>query len=707
TAQAAELAINPATDTALAGGTLTVTRFTVAAGRTVTVNGDLILNVDATVQIDGTLQGNCVAITLDAQQTVTVTGTINSNCTNPAVDDKKLTIIGRGGYTFAGATILSSGDLEVTNDPTLTDLDFPGAPAFRAPRARAAANPVCIVNTASYAPPTMPVDKTRAPDGAPGGRNGGDGKDGKTYTLRCRGDMALGPNVSITGQHGGNGGKGEDTDDADLTVTAGDGGEGGKIRAEATGEMVVRGPNVQMTSGNGGNGGAATATATENDAGAKAPSATSRGGDGGEPGLAAIVGQQGLDIDEIKFVIGNGGAGGDATATGADGADGTATKAAQHGGDADAEAGDGGDTPSSKLKRSGNIIGPNVVEVTGANGGAGSMATSDAGDGGDATDMMFPDGGDGGDNRTIAGDGGDSELRDLVGNLVGADGNGGTASAKDGNGGNGWNDCGNPVKPGGDGGEGGSLTETVGVGGGGMNKGTDGDAKYENVGNGGDGGDGEDPGTKGGAGGKSVTGNEIPMGTNFDPGEDGSPCPIKVTGNTSISFMHIVGQSPCPQFLGTFAIENQTDEAITITFMKPSPIDIVGPSTIPPGGTAVYSVFFNCSQAASFTGEIIITATAGTRTQEVTIPVDGQIKAQFVTLAQALGPFAAGTKIPLTAITGGVVASPDVCLTDHLHASSPSGIIISSGSMTFGPFPDPNPSACGYGAVTTEVIPAT
>ncbi len=67
-----------------------------------------------------------------------------------------------------------------------------------------------------------------------------------------------------------------------------------------------------------------------------------------------------------------------------------------------------------------------------------------------------------------------------------------------------------------------------------------------------------------------------------------------------------------------------------------------------------------------------------------------------VVLATPVGAFPAGTKIELSRIAGGTVSGPDVgCSDRHLHSGG--GITIDGQ----GPFPDPNPTGCGYGAIVT------
>ncbi len=70
-----------------------------------------------------------------------------------------------------------------------------------------------------------------------------------------------------------------------------------------------------------------------------------------------------------------------------------------------------------------------------------------------------------------------------------------------------------------------------------------------------------------------------------------------------------------------------------------------------------------------------------------------------VILRETLTPeLTAGTFVALDRIQGAHVADPDVCATIHLHSVSPGGILIDGQ----GPYPDTDPSGCGYGAVVTR-----
>ena len=89
-------------------------------------------------------------------------------------------------------------------------------------------------------------------------------------------------------------------------------------------------------------------------------------------------------------------------------------------------------------------------------------------------------------------------------------------------------------------------------------------------------------------------------------------------------------------------------------------------------------------------------AQAGEATQSVEVPVEVNILHQGIVLANATGPFAAGTFISLNRISYGGLSGPDVgCQGDHIH-----GVIFIDG---LGPYGDPDPPGCGHGAVSFQV----
>lgn len=546
-----EVVIQVGQDTTFQGGTVRVNRLIIPAGRTVTVANHLVLEADSTVTIAGTLRGNCAAIVINGAQAVQVSGTIDNACAAPPADPPGLTLVAKGGYDLTTATLRSTGDIDVTNDPTLTDADFLPGPAPASSRA-ALAGVICGVNSLT------------APAAANGtdGTTGTPGKDGRTWYLRCRGDLSIGGTVA--GQDGGHGGHGTDSQAGAANATGGRGGDGGRLVVKATG-IVALGPGSTLRSGRGGNGGDATATAQESDAGATAPSATALGGRGGSPGLIEVRGKAGIQVDgTARFELGVGGDGGDATATGADGKDATAGKAAQHGGNATATGGAGGTVGSDRLSSSGNVLGgPPVI---GGDGGAGGRATATAGTGGDSQLEALPNGGDGGRFAGTGGAGGDALARNLQNALFGEGGAGGAVALARGNGGTGWDDCGDPKKQGGKGGAGGSAAGGDGQGGTGLTNGAHGGITITDAGNGGQGGDGDPVGQGGAAGAETaLTARQGPpakVGRTFQPGAPGAPCGLPA-GKGALRFQAEGLPASVPTLLGVIKSGTTTVAQVT------------------------------------------------------------------------------------------------------------------------------------------------
>jgi hypothetical protein len=118
TATGDELLFQPPNDTSLAG-TVSVTRFIIPAGRTVTATGPLVIDSDSTVSIDGTLRGDCVSILIKGRETVTISGALDNSCIAESLNPPNLRIVAAVGYSFENADLTSSGDIIVTNDSTI------------------------------------------------------------------------------------------------------------------------------------------------------------------------------------------------------------------------------------------------------------------------------------------------------------------------------------------------------------------------------------------------------------------------------------------------------------------------------------------------------------------------------------------------------------------------------------------------------------
>ena len=509
-------------------GTVNVNNLTIPAGVTVNVTGNLALNAAGAVNIAGMLTGDCKTIAIVASGRLDVAGTINNQCSNAGdADPPSLTLVGYGGYRYNGnGTVTTSGDLLVTNNASL-------------PRTAVAGDQPSMLQVGGAVPlKALGIDYdcesngrewTKAParsqDGRDGGVKGDPGKKGKQRTLSCAGN-GLVNNSSVFGQDGGNGGLGTDARNVDTRAEGGVGGIGGELLVHVTGQLDFAGTNV-LNGGNGGPGGIATATALANAAGGSAPSATAIGARGGDSGTITVRAGAGITVSgTLALNVGQGGSGGNGTATGAEGANSTAVKPAQIGGFANSTGGDGGQSPSLQLTANGAVPGLANVIVTGGNGGNAGHSDSTGGKGGDGVVLPNIDGGDGGAVIARGGKGGDAGVRNLAGALVGTGGIGGNATFRRGLGGLGYNDCAPPLTKGGNGGAGGMALGGSRGGGSGLTPGAGGLTREIIVGNGGNGGHGLGPGDGGLAGNNGIVGVGAPNITPpvFTPGAKGRGC---------------------------------------------------------------------------------------------------------------------------------------------------------------------------------------
>ena len=317
-------------------GTLNVERVHIPAGVTVTATAALRLNVTGDVEVAGTLAGDCTEIVIAGQADATITGAVRNVCSTEVPEPGILVLAAAGEMTVNGALIESSSDITFANRPDqrLEEPVVPGSAALAPSSLRVlhasfvAGLPGLLTQGADEAPFTMSNTNTTggsvevSRDGPvfyDGGNRleGRRGRDGESETV-------VGPN--------------------DVTAQGGSAGGGGYVGTQAPVITVreIHGANV-MIGGDGGTGGAALAFA-ETAAGAKAPSATAMGGRGGPAGcvifntyVASVAGQEnGVHISGGHFQGGKAGAGGEASARGADGQPG------QVGGDATATGGNGG-----------------------------------------------------------------------------------------------------------------------------------------------------------------------------------------------------------------------------------------------------------------------------------------------------------------------------------------------------------------------------
>lgn len=560
------------------GGAQSTAEVMIPAGVTVTVTEDLVLTSNASVEIAGTLTGDCVGIDLSAATSLTVTGTIDNSCAAGSSTRPDVSLVTQGALTIEDATLTAAGSVLISNDESAA-----AAALGTALRAAAAPNP-CRFARSEFSI----FDNARA--GADGEPAGEDGSDGQSLHFRCSGDADFIAS-RVVGQGGGRGGDGTSSSDG-VQAVGGKGGNGSNITVEITGNLMLGSESfsgLTLLPGEGGRGGTATATG-------KNPSA--RGGDGGHIGTpTVIVGGNvtvfgdGLVID---YHLSDAGTGGLADAVADDGASATSTTAAEKGGTATAVGGKGGSLASaSTLNLIGGIIQAgsltNPANITlllsqqapggtplESKAGRGGVARVRPGKGGDGS-KEFPNGANGGDGFVTGGAGGDANILDNRGNVyVGTAGDGGQAQVLKGNGGSGASMCMLPIPgPGGTGGNGGIITGTSGAGGfrGASQEGVGGGVSLGSGLNGGNGGDGAGPGD-GGSGGNDdvlvVIGASEIIEPWKEPGAAGNPCEFAYDAGISVT-SDPNGHEPFVQLtsVGGLTVRFGADGAITITGSSP------------------------------------------------------------------------------------------------------------------------------------------
>jgi len=530
-------------DTDLSGEVL-VDELTIAEGVTVTATDSLVIDATGPIQILGTVAGDCVPLAIQGDTAVTIKGTIDNGCAQGETG-KDLYLAATGELTLEDAVVMSSGDILVTNDPTLTDDDFSqGGPVLaggRPDRAEGSDHSMVLSNT------VIAHAGSPSPEPAPGGLDGefgGDGQDGSPVRVRSWKNLLIGENVTLWAQDGGRGGHGTASSNMAAGASGGAGGDGGAVQLWALGRIDVSGGNNHIRSGSGGDGGAAVATGLPNDEGTEAPGAGAIGGQGGDSGFIDIRAPNGLNIGptgnaELRLEFGNPGDGGDAQAEGADGRDALGPGIpAQVGGTAGARGGGGGSTPDEAAlsKTTVLVLDPVISGPEGSpvHGGKGGDAYAVGGRGGNGI-QSNPPGAEGGGVAAYGLSGGKQLLRGPDGTPFGPGGDGGDSEMRGGNGGNGWSDClpNQLPEPGGPGGGGGNTSGSVGRGGEAWGidfpDGSYGAQYFNNVGNGGRGGDGEDPGP-GGKKGTESKDEHAKAHFYFDPvftaGHTGAECPV-------------------------------------------------------------------------------------------------------------------------------------------------------------------------------------
>lgn len=258
------------------------------------------------------------------------------------------------------------------------------------------------------------------------------GRDGKRTLFRGRGAIILGPGTNIKAQDGGDGQNKNRTGGG--SVLGEHGGRGGSLYILVAGSLTVRG-GARLEAGSGGKGGDATCTSPPT------RFAHARGGNGGKASRRLrLKSTQGIHFEGPGQVIvnpGDGGDGGNATATGGTGA--ARCPRGQNGAKAIAKGGNGGKASKVSII-SGQVTGLGNVKIQGGQGGHGGTATATAGSGGSATCTPTATGGTGRPAYATGGEGGDATLSGALGGMIidpdaFTAGDGGEATATGGSGG--------------------------------------------------------------------------------------------------------------------------------------------------------------------------------------------------------------------------------------------------------------------------------
>ena len=124
-----EMAFNPTSDIVLGGGTYNFSFIHIPAGVTVTVEGDAIFNVSGDINIEGTVVSDGHGLDFQGHGDITITGTVDNSTPGDPEDAGDLIIHTDDGSVSIGtedtpSTLDSSGNLDITNDPTIEEWEF-------------------------------------------------------------------------------------------------------------------------------------------------------------------------------------------------------------------------------------------------------------------------------------------------------------------------------------------------------------------------------------------------------------------------------------------------------------------------------------------------------------------------------------------------------------------------------------------------------
>lgn len=139
----------PRRDGFIKGGTYQVPSVNIPPDVTVEVRDDLVLNISGDAEIDGELAGDCVGISILSNGNLKVTGTVDNRCADADAEVNDMTLQTDGGDFILGseekiAVVETSGDLVMTNDPSLEEWEFDLFPEQRSSKSLP---PVCTAST--------------------------------------------------------------------------------------------------------------------------------------------------------------------------------------------------------------------------------------------------------------------------------------------------------------------------------------------------------------------------------------------------------------------------------------------------------------------------------------------------------------------------------------------------------------------------------
>lgn len=127
----------PTEDGELAGGSHIFSKFIIPENVTITVLDEVTIQVTGSTMITGTLAADCTAVMLTGEGDMLISGVIDNSCAGDDTNAGDLTLYKTGegtmavGTETAVATLNTSGNLDVGNDPTIEEWEFDVLPYQR------------------------------------------------------------------------------------------------------------------------------------------------------------------------------------------------------------------------------------------------------------------------------------------------------------------------------------------------------------------------------------------------------------------------------------------------------------------------------------------------------------------------------------------------------------------------------------------------